>query len=85
VIAGLDYGSEVPGQVDLSYTEYDYNRAAARPGLPCLALMVSNPKVELSRVRKQFRSRLLGERIVATVNSPEELHVQLIHALRELN
>ena len=95
-LIGLRYGSPVRDRPEVSYTELEFEAAtdaglvrlvflleqdAALP-IPASALLDSDP--ELQARQRAFRDRLAGAGImVATVASPEELELKLLHALQE--
>jgi len=95
-LIGLRYGSPVPECPEVSYTELEFE-AATEAGLPRLVFLLDEdavlpiPVVMLldedpdRRARQQvFRARLQTAGImVATVASPQELELELTHALQE--
>lgn len=93
-IIGLRYGSPVCDRPQLSYTELEFE-AATKLRLPRLVFLVEE-EVALScttteatdRAQRQraFRERLLRESglTIASVRSPEDLEIKLLHAIFEL-
>ena len=96
-LIGLRYGSPVRDRLGVSYTELEFEAAtgaglvrlvflldadAALP-IPASALLDADP--ELQARQREFRDRLAREEgvIAATVTSPEELQLRLLHALQE--
>ena len=96
-LIGLRYGSPVRDRPEVSYTELEFEAAggaglvrlvflldadAALP-IPASALLDADPQLQARQ--RAFRDRLAGAEgvIVATVASPEELTLQLLHALQE--
>jgi len=96
-LIGLRYGSPVRDRPEVSYTEPEFEAAtdaglvrlvflldadAALP-IPASALLDADP--ELRARQRAFRDRLATEAgvIVARVASPEDLQLQLLHALQE--
>src|SRR5215471_2682872 len=92
-IIGTRYGACVRGRPELSYTELEFETATAL-GLPRLVFLISDDAASLPpadeppdwRARQQaFRHRLLNAEVtVASVSSPSELEVALVHALSDL-
>ena len=95
-LIGLRYGVPVRDRPELSYTELEFE-TATEAGKPRLVLLLDDdaalpiPPAKLLdsdpdlRARQQaFRDRLLGAGlIVAMVASPEQLEIELLHALRQ--
>ena len=95
-LIGLRYGSPVRDHPEVSYTELEFD-AATKAKLPRLVFLLDEeaalpiPPAKLYdgdpdlRTRQQgFRNRLLEAGImVAKVVSPEQLEVELLHALQE--
>jgi tetratricopeptide (TPR) repeat protein len=96
-LIGLRYGSAVRDRPEVSYTELEFEAAgaaglvrlvflldadAALP-IPASALLDADPA--WLAWQRAFRDRLAGAEgvIVATVASPEELTLRLLHALQE--
>jgi tetratricopeptide (TPR) repeat protein len=95
-LIGLRYGSPVADRPEVSYTELEF-RAATEGGLPRLVFVLDEdaalpiPAAKLwdsdsaLRVRQRvFRDRLQSAGImVVKVASPEQLQLELLHALQE--
>jgi tetratricopeptide (TPR) repeat protein len=91
-IVGHRYGS-VSENVDKSITELEYDAAIAS-NKPCLMFIIS-PEVPLTKdlqepmlfqeKQKAFRHRVMKDRIIATVSSPEQLALAVSSALHNLN
>jgi hypothetical protein len=94
-LIGLRYGSPVRDRPEVSYTELEFE-AATEAGLPQLvflldedaalpipASMLLDADPELQARQRAFRARLAAAGImVATVASPEDLELKLLHALQ---
>ena len=94
-LIGLRYGVPVRDRPELSYTELEFetatetdkprlvfllNEDAALP-IPAASLLDSDPQLQTRQ--RAFRKRLLGAGlIVAMVASPEQLELELLHALQ---
>jgi hypothetical protein len=89
LIAGFRYGSLVPGGLELSYTELEFD-AAAEADLPRLVFLLDEKAAWPAEIRgpqpdarqQAFRARLLGNDgetrlTVAFVRSAEELEITL--------
>jgi Domain of unknown function (DUF4062)/NB-ARC domain len=95
-LIGLRHGSPVRDRPESSYTELEFEAAAAA-GIPRLVFLLDDeavlpiPAVKLldsdlglHARQRAFRARLLEADIVAAkVTSPEDLEVELLHALQE--
>jgi len=94
LIAGFRYGSLVPGGLELSYTELEFD-AAAEADLPRLVFLLDEKAAWPAEIRgpqpdarqQAFRARLLGNDgetrlTVAFVRSAEELEITLLHSLQ---
>src|SRR6185437_10282788 len=95
-LIGLRYGSPVRDRAEVSYTELEFE-AATEAGLPRLVFLLDEdavlpiPAAQLHdddpdrRARQRaFRDRLRDAGIMtASVASPEQLEVELLHALQE--
>ena len=94
-LMGLRYGVPVRDRPELSYTELEFETAteAGKPRLvfllnedaalpiPAASLLDSDPQLQTRQ--RAFRKRLLDAGfIVATVASPEQLELELLHALQ---
>jgi tetratricopeptide (TPR) repeat protein len=91
---GLRYGSPVRESPDLSYTELEFD-TATRYGVPRLLFLLDEHAVlpiprpqlfdadpELRDRQRAFRERALATGVMARfITSPEQLEVELIHAL----
>jgi hypothetical protein len=96
-LIGLRYGSPVRDRPEVSYTELEFETAtkagvprlvflldqdAALP-IPAVQLLDSDPHLQARQ--RAFRDRLLGAGIMTVkVASPEQLEVELLHALQSL-
>ena len=95
-LIGLRYGSPVQDCPEVSYTELEFD-AATEAGLPRLvflldedaalpipASMLLDADPDLQARQRAFRARLMAAGIiVATVASPQDLELGLLHALQE--
>jgi hypothetical protein len=95
-LIGLRYGSPVRDRPEVSYTELEFE-AAAEAGLPRLVFLLNEDAVlpipasmlldadpVLQGRQRVFRDRLAAAGIiVATVATPAELELKLLHALQE--
>jgi tetratricopeptide (TPR) repeat protein len=97
-LIGLRYGSPVRDRPEVSYTELEFE-AATEAGLPRLVFLLDEeaPSLPVPRIQlldddaglqarqRAFRDRLRGAGIMAaTVASPEQMEVVLLHALLSL-
>ena len=95
-LIGLRYGSPVRDRREVSYTELEFE-AATEAGLPRLVFLLDEDAAlpipvtmlldvdpDLQARQRAFRDRLAAAGImVAKVASPEDLELQLLHALQE--
>src|SRR5262249_45373787 len=90
-IVGRRYGSLVPGRVDQSFTELEFETATLM-GMPRLIFIIEDrgqlaltgQPSEHSQRQEAFRNRL-REVVFTSVGSPAELEIDLYQALVELS
>ena len=95
-LIGLRYGTPVRDRQEVSYTELEFDTATEaklprlvflldqEAALPIPAVRLIDRDPELQARQRAFRDRLLGAGImVAKVASPEELELNLLHALQQ--
>jgi Domain of unknown function (DUF4062) len=93
VIAGFRYGSPVPDQPEVSYTELEHH-TATQLGIPTLVFVLADdaqgPAVmfvdaEHAARQKAFRARLADSGVTtASITTPGDLQTKLLQALHEL-
>lgn len=83
-LAGVTFGTAVPGNPDLSYTEWEFELATIR-GLSRLVFIIDGEGLEPDARQLAFRNRLNESGITtAHVSLPVELELELFHSLSAL-
>jgi len=84
-LAGIAFGSAVPGEPDLSFTEWEFD-VATRTEMPRIGIIIDGEGTEPDARQLAFRARLGRSGITtARVSHPAELELAVFHALTELH
>ena len=96
-LIGLRYGSPVRDRTEVSYTELEFE-TATNAGMPRLVFMLDESSVvpipparlldqepDFQARQRRFRARLLDADVaIRTFSSPEQLELEIFHALKSL-